>query len=820
MIRVAVVLLLLASTSIARAESVAWQGYQALGIPDQQVGMLSGVTVEGLKQGGVADEVYIQDAAASCGNEIGCHCANARKRGVAYASFGALGKLGKLWTIELTLVDTHACTIENAAFLSEIIPDAELPAAMIELAAKLTTPKETLASTAVGREQKISATPSLITTFTHSQLRALNIRTMTELLTYVPGFDVIESTAGGLVTNQNIVNSLLILSDGIPLVNGLNNFRSFDRDYRSSFAHVSRVEVVRGPGAVLWGRNAFLGVVNLISEPNVRREASVEAGITIGSLDTEEVWGRFSQNRGLYSFTGSVDVGRRVGPTIDVPDSPQAVLGVSPVPYGNGGTTSPEPDLWFDAHLRLSIDRRLDVIFQNQTSDMQYEISTRGPLLDPGEGGYWDTTHRLYALVGTQPVYEDDEYSVSVRGQLSRYEYYSWENFAVQPRWPDAPDPAPGSPFPDLEFGLRSLQGNREPRVANQAETRLLVDFDGNFENHFTAGLYALGLRTPDSLATVVNFGEDPAVPTVSFPHKHGLSLSGFALEEFMPLEGLGFSAGARVQTDGTPNKTNDKEWTTRAFAQAGAVYARGPFGGKLVFAQGFRPASAVSLYSTVGTLGFPKLKPERSNELATELDFEVLPELKLRLGGNLTRISDQIVNVRTADPKYLYTPRNRGRTDIASGFLQVQVAVARYLDASATYHITGLDESDPIQLPPGTDPKGRGIADARHTGSLAAVWRPLRDLTLFARGSFASHRRLHVQTESDPTTYRLTRPSIRTTVGVSLANAVGPFDVDLYVDNPFFITYEAPYQVDGSIAGLIERRRATEAFATLRYER
>jgi hypothetical protein len=106
-----------------------------------------------------------------------------------------------------------------------------------------------------------------------------------------------------------------------------------------------------------------------------------------------------------------------------------------------------------------------------------------------------------------------------------------------------------------------------------------------------------------------------------------------------------------------------------------------------------------------------------------------------------------------------------------------------------------------------------RALLDARLVG-------PVADLSLFARGSFASPRRLHVMTAADPTTYRVTRPTIRTLVGVTLANVAGPLDLDLVVDNPLFLAQDAPFQVDGSIAGLIERRRFTEVFATLRYER
>jgi hypothetical protein len=51
-------------------------------------------------------------------------------------------------------------------------------------------------------------------------------------------------------------------------------------------------------------------------------------------------------------------------------------------------------------------------------------------------------------------------------------------------------------------------------------------------------------------------------------------------------------------------------------------------------------------------------------------------------------------------------------------------------------------------------------------------------------------------------------------------ANALGPFDLDLAIDNPLFLAHDAPYTADGTVAGLIERRRYTEAFATLRYEK
>ena len=254
------------ATRIAAADVGSWQGYQTLGVPDEQVAMVGGVTVEGLQQGGLLDDVVLDDIAARCGNDLACHCTHARKRGVRYAAFGSLGRVADLWNVELTLIDSHTCTVESALEMSESIEDALLPPRIIALARRLATPQAAVTTTAVGRERTIDATPAIVTTFTRSQLRALHIRKLDDLLPLVPGFEVIDANWGGLVVNQGLSNTLLIMHDGIPLVNTQANFRSLDRDYRSSLTHVARVEIVRGPGAVLWGRNAFLGVVNLISE--------------------------------------------------------------------------------------------------------------------------------------------------------------------------------------------------------------------------------------------------------------------------------------------------------------------------------------------------------------------------------------------------------------------------------------------------------------------------------------------------------------------------------------------------------------------------
>jgi hypothetical protein len=78
----------------------------------------------------------------------------------------------------------------------------------------------------------------------------------------------------------------------------------------------------------------------------------------------------------------------------------------------------------------------------------------------------------------------------------------------------------------------------------------------------------------------------------------------------------------------------------------------------------------------------------------------------------------------------------------------------------------------------------------------------------------------VHVATADTPNKKVKTDATIRTAIGASLADVIADADLEISVDNPFRLEHDAPYRLDGSVAGLIERRRGTEVFATLRYER
>jgi TonB-dependent Receptor Plug Domain/TonB dependent receptor len=812
--RAVVIAVLVAST--ASAETGAWQGYRALGVQEAQLAALDFITVDGMRRGGLVDRVVSdQRTADRCGIKVACHCEALRKRGVRFGAFGSIGHLGDLWTVELTLIDAHGCTVAASELLSESLADAEIASRLATLAQRLATPQNQVVETATGSERSVDATPSIVTTFTRQQLRGLQIRNLDDLLPLVPGYDVVDANWGSVVLNQGLQSTLLFLANGIPLINAQTNFRALGRDFRASLAHVDKIEIVRGPGSVLYGQNAFLGVINMISEVPTRREAVIDAGISSSSLRTEEVWVRGGENRGRYGFTASVDVGRRFGTKTYVPDSPQAIVAVpAPFPYGNGGETHNAPDTWFDATLRLEIDQRVELVFQNLTNEMQWEISPLGALLDEGAGGYWKKTHRLYAVAGKHTLYEEENASVVAHARVSRYELYSDENFAIQPRWPDGPVPTTGR---DLRLGLRSDQGNPDPRTANQLDLRVIHELENWCTNRLMGGVNVLHQHLPSSYATLLGIDEEVEKPFESFQSRMFLSMSAFALDEFTPMPWLVLMGGARVQMDriySTERGGRDPitDWKYTANVQGGAAVTRGPFGAKLIYSEGFRAPDAVQLFSRAGTKGNPDLKPEKSRSFAAEAHFAPARELTVRAGGDYTRVSRVILlDPIVGDPMFAYTPTNKGTIDIASAFVAAQLSLP-LVDAFGSFHFAHMDESDPLA--------NDGIPYAKQTAAAGVVYRPLPDLSIFFRSSLASGRTTYVTSATEQDRRVETDVTLRMAVGAAVKGAILGADLELSIDNPLRLEHDAPYKLDGTTNLYIERRRGSEVFATLRYER
>jgi len=159
-------------------------------------------------------------------------------------------------------------------------------------------------SIATQHETPISKAPGIVTVITAEEIKNLGYRTFAEILRTVPGFELLKSGAYG---EQNIATRGLKGAEKVRvMINGhlVNNpltseaFSQFD-DF--PVGNIKKIEIIRGPGSALYGENAFLAVINIITF-KAEDVDGVKLNSGYGSFDTKEgsiVFGKIYGNIGI-----------------------------------------------------------------------------------------------------------------------------------------------------------------------------------------------------------------------------------------------------------------------------------------------------------------------------------------------------------------------------------------------------------------------------------------------------------------------------------------------------------------------------------------
>jgi iron complex outermembrane recepter protein len=118
------------------------------------------------------------------------------------------------------------------------------------------------------KEQTLSRTAAAVFVITQDDIRRSGATNIPDLLRIVPGLDVAQINANSWAIsarglNGQFSNELLVLIDGrnvyTPSFGGV-----FWDTVDLPLENIERIEVIRGPGASVWGENAVNGVVNII----------------------------------------------------------------------------------------------------------------------------------------------------------------------------------------------------------------------------------------------------------------------------------------------------------------------------------------------------------------------------------------------------------------------------------------------------------------------------------------------------------------------------------------------------------------------------
>jgi iron complex outermembrane receptor protein len=174
------------------------------------------------------------------------------------------------------------------------------------------------------KSQRLANTAAAVFVINQDDIRRSGATNLPDLLRMAPGVQVarIDSNKWAVSirgANGRYSNKLLVLKDGrsiyTPLFSGV-----YWETQNTPLEDIERIEVIRGPGAVMWGSNAVNGVINIISKRTVdtsgwlvslgggsfeKNSATVRYGTATGTSSDLSVYARRSDTGNGENAAGS-----------------------------------------------------------------------------------------------------------------------------------------------------------------------------------------------------------------------------------------------------------------------------------------------------------------------------------------------------------------------------------------------------------------------------------------------------------------------------------------------------------------------------------
>ena len=159
-------------------------------------------------------------------------------------------------------------------------------------------------------KEKLADAPAAIFVITQDDIHRSGVTTIAEALRLAPGLEVgrVDGHEWAITSrgfNSLFANKLLVVIDGRSVYTPL--FSGVHWDVQDTMLEdIDQIEVIRGPGATLWGANAVNGVINITT----KSAKETQGGLVTGGYGTEEQgfgsarYGGKLGNHGFYRVYG------------------------------------------------------------------------------------------------------------------------------------------------------------------------------------------------------------------------------------------------------------------------------------------------------------------------------------------------------------------------------------------------------------------------------------------------------------------------------------------------------------------------------------
>lgn len=153
------------------------------------------------------------------------------------------------------------------------------------------------------KEQKLSRTAAAVFVIGHDDIRRSGAQNLPDVLRMAPGVEVaqIDANAWAITIrgfNSRFSNKVLVLVDGRSVYTPSFSGVYWDQ-LDMPLEDIERIEVIRGPGATVWGANAVNGVINIITKSS----KATQGGLATASLSSD------LDSQGMLRYGGTLSSG-------------------------------------------------------------------------------------------------------------------------------------------------------------------------------------------------------------------------------------------------------------------------------------------------------------------------------------------------------------------------------------------------------------------------------------------------------------------------------------------------------------------------------
>ncbi len=155
------------------------------------------------------------------------------------------------------------------------------------------------------RPKLVYKSPGTVSVITSKDISNMPARHLADILKTLPGFDVRYNNFGEYFVSSGGVDTP---SSILMMINGhrFNDFYTGGALYDIPVDNIEQVEIIRGPGSAIYGTNAMIAVINIITKK--RESEKVKGGI--GTFDTKKAnleYGKRGEDLSFFTFAEIYD---------------------------------------------------------------------------------------------------------------------------------------------------------------------------------------------------------------------------------------------------------------------------------------------------------------------------------------------------------------------------------------------------------------------------------------------------------------------------------------------------------------------------------